>query len=1063
MTDKRFACSINKKLINKHVKGDPKWFSDGFVERDLTAIQLRDEVLKGHAFSYVFSGSRKTANFVQTGILAVDVDGARLLDEALDDPFVRQNALFVYTTASHTLHEHRYRIVFGLEDPLTEVEDVTNVSLALAAQLAGDFSTVDGARIFFGSTGGQHTDFGNTLNPELVEQLRIRGVDLNNQRKATQRGARSASSISAADTLKPSQEVVLRSGKSIAIEDITRNTSVYCPHHHDTSPSAFVDISPRTGSHFLHCRVCHLTWWTSKRSKRFNFNAFEDLVVELSENTELRTREVDTPFGKVTDPFPGIRRIVVKDEAKLEGMKLPAGLTFIKSPKGTGKTTALPVMFDPFIRHQRDECINLLDWLEENEDLDGPPIDESFETHFSILLIGHRQALIREMCQRLNLHCYLDDEKPKGFEQSSRTPKPYHRRYGICLDSIIKVPNKPYDLIIIDESEQVLSHFFADTMRDRREGHFPHFHSLLRASSRVICLDADLGWITFDTITRLAGATSMVETKEGRALIKEATGTVPKKPKKGYSRAVSIIINRHVDANRPLTIYSSRNTLHGELIDAVRAKKKVFVASNSKRTVDRLGHMLSDQAPNAKVFVITSDNSRSDSVQAFIQNIKTEVLNYDAVLCSPSLGTGIDITFPEDTQEIDVVFGFFEAGVNSHLEIDQQLARVRHPKDVRVWISPRPAYFETELGVVEDEILRSRLIANTYLGFDPDTLEDSYRRDEAMVRLAALVLSRNHASQNALKKNFIEHKEKQGYVITYIEEDEDLADLGRDGYREGKKLAIEVAVQKVMNAPAISKTTFDVIRDSIRNSQSVDSRLLMSYRRHRLELFYRQQVSDELVRLDDDGRFKGRVLNFEQTMDAIRAIFGDAPDEPKYLAYRALNESLDKNDTKAFTMRSPFVAAVMTARLLDKAGLITSTGIDFEKELSLKDLEQLVRYARKQRIKRIVEVQVIPVRADIGSKPTRFLGELLRNLGLTLKQVRNEQKGGTKTYFYRVVDNAAIPLLEIARRRNRTHPKSYHAAYWDDVHRSLGGGLPIPNDGTDDSNPNRFSYEYDEE
>ena len=60
------------------------------------------------------------------------------------------------------------------------------------------------------------------------------------------------------------------------------------------------------------------------------------------------------------------------------------------------------------------------------------------------------------------------------------------------------------------------------------------------------------------------------------------------------------------------------------------------------------------------------------------------------------MGTGIDITFPENISHVDGVYGLFEAKINTHFDIDQQLSRVRHPKYVRVWISPETFNFETE-------------------------------------------------------------------------------------------------------------------------------------------------------------------------------------------------------------------------------------------------------------------------------------------------------------------------------------------------------------------------------
>ena len=146
---------------------------------------------------------------------------------------------------------------------------------------------------------------------------------------------------------------------------------------------------------------------------------------------------------------------------------LPEGIIFVKSPKGTGKT-------------ERLRQILAAD--------DG-----------SVLLIGHRVALIRQSCERLGLECYLDF-----------TGHLTARRLGVCLDSLRRLRFKgqwfnQFRTIIIDESEQVLSHFLSDTIdSDARDAIFVDFKTLLQRAKRVVALDADLGWSSFETLSKLA-------------------------------------------------------------------------------------------------------------------------------------------------------------------------------------------------------------------------------------------------------------------------------------------------------------------------------------------------------------------------------------------------------------------------------------------------------------------------------------------------------------------------------------------------------------------------------
>lgn len=92
----------------------------------------------------------------------------------------------------------------------------------------------------------------------------------------------------------------------------------------------------------------------------------------------------------------------------------------------------------------------------------------------SVLLIGHRQSLIKEAANRLGIDCYLDYESIGGHRNQ-------RFGYAICLDSLPKVTTaggrtkreakwqKPpqYDVVILDESEQVISHLLSETLRER--------------------------------------------------------------------------------------------------------------------------------------------------------------------------------------------------------------------------------------------------------------------------------------------------------------------------------------------------------------------------------------------------------------------------------------------------------------------------------------------------------------------------------------------------------------------------------------------------------------------
>ena len=188
----------------------------------------------------------------------------------------------------------------------------------------------------------------------------------------------------------------------------------------------------------------------------------------------------------------------------------------------------------------------------------------------------------------------------------------------------------------------------------------------------AIALDADLGWVTFRTLSRIG---------QGR--------------RKDNAKPIHIWLNEAKPGDgKTIQVYESETHLVAELTQAVSDGKRCFVTSNAKGKIEKLAAAVIDKFPDQKTITITSDTiTNTAAVHEFVANPQAAARLYDVILASPSIGTRIDIAFPNKAQVIDVVFGFCEAQITTHLDFDQQLARVRHPKEVKVWVTPRRFHF----------------------------------------------------------------------------------------------------------------------------------------------------------------------------------------------------------------------------------------------------------------------------------------------------------------------------------------------------------------------------------
>lgn len=985
----KLKLSINTKLIDKIEPAESRFYADAFEPCELTCEELEDCIRLGFAFSYQFDRNyRRSENFLASDILVVDIDGGLKIDEALGLPIIADFGSLLYTTQSHSIDHQRFRLVFALPRTLTDPNELQFAARALAQRLGGDHRQTHAAALFLGSSGCETEQLGSAISEDLLEELINDGrTNIVNDSISKSRPTANRS----AWRLPPTLVVTLSDGTTDTLRSIQSPSPVYCPFHLDKRPTAFVAETHQ--GKFLHCSECRKTRWMSGANLRTSpFRDFDDVVIALKKGAQ----PADPDHLTILEKAMGVDRLYPKnihvandpylEQRNLSVWDLSKGVTFVKSPKGTGKTT--------FLSHLLKRTTTNFATLEDYELEDDPESPTPWYSEERVLLVGHRQALIRELCQRLGLNCYLDEEQnPSRGEQLE-----FSKRYGLCVDSLWKVEGKSYDIVVVDEVEQVLAHFLAETLGEKRRRAFQVFSEVIQEARQVVLLDADLGWPAFKTFEIIKAT----QWRQGHSSLKQ-----------DQNFPFRVYLNDWKDASRSLNLYDSQEHLVHEMKKAILDGQKIFVTSNSKRKIDELKNVVrqleklsSQPIPHVS---ITSENSKSTEIQDLILNIQSKITDYQVVLSSPSLGTGVDITFDDGEQKIDRVFGFFEARITSHFEIDQHLARVRSPKQVDVWISPQRFNFETDFEVITDDMLRSDLIHNVEYGFhriDRAALADK----DPFLTMAALVVSKDRASKNNLKSNFIQHKQNQGWTVNAVEKDDTLAGLGRTALDEGKLLSAQIEAQRILNARVFERHEFDAIKERIETNDVISIAEKARFDRTHLELFYRQEASQELIQFDDFGRMRGRISLFEVLAD----VQGKR---------REILDRLESHSEKA--IKKTDVAVLPDRRiggaLLDEILRTTPVYRDGEflsdVEYSKGDFEKFAKLSR--RVKRFVEGQFgVATRRDLEKKPVQHLAALLKLVGLDNDLTRTAKKDGVKTYHYQIDPNKLSAVEEVVQRRS---------------------------------------------
>jgi hypothetical protein len=299
------------------------------------------------------------------------------------------------------------------------------------------------------------------LSPELLDELLAQSADpsephhVNGPLRSSKRSR-----------LRLAFDALIRRADGVLVrlhEQVSR-TAVFCPFHHDERPSAFV-VASRNGVKGLHCSACDTSIFPRDESE-YDFGHFERVAREAY--TYYEAHQDRGPLFDQAEVHPGLQACrITLTAGRAAPQMLEPGFTFIKSYKGSGKTEALT----RFVSAAEGDAI----------------------------LIGHRRALIGQSAKRVGLANYLD--QPEGSLKAERL--------AVCLDSLARVGHhRKFDLVILDESEQLLSHFLSSTMgrhgEESRWRLFLRFQRLIAMAKYVVALDADLGWVTYRTLTSMA-------------------------------------------------------------------------------------------------------------------------------------------------------------------------------------------------------------------------------------------------------------------------------------------------------------------------------------------------------------------------------------------------------------------------------------------------------------------------------------------------------------------------------------------------------------------------------
>jgi hypothetical protein len=512
--------------------------------------------------------------------------------------------------------------------------------------------------------------------------------------------------------------------------------------------------------------------------------------------------------------YPAAVEVIAKDLSTVAIANLPStGILAIASAKGTGKTKLI---------------YQFLEGVEK------------------AIAAGHRIALMRNLAARLGLDYKGDLDKANGEFINGAG---YSLRVGLCVDSLLSIDPSKFSGcdLILDEVVQIIRHLLTSSTcaRDgKRPALLARFRELIQVARRVIIADADLDNATINYIQTLRGES------QPALLIRNAYQP------QGYQV-------RFIHA-------PDRSAISSDLLEDIRqleSGKVLFVAADSKNACKAISQAITKAFPQLRVLVIHSETSGGECEREFMLNPDAVLQRgeYDIILCSPSVGTGVSI---EAQGIIARVYGIFTGSSSTDADMAQALSRVREPVERVVWCAKRGSNFSkvsrsTNALELKDH-LRQRTSTTIQLirsGLREDVAGEINQYDwqsDPHLNLFAQLAAEQNFSMHHLRDALFVRLKYEGNHIT-IEERESNPVMK-------SLLAIARQEQQEMDATAMLNaddlTLSEVLELEQKEGLGHDEALAVK-KFYFKEFYCLEEFTLDDVLWDNEGRRRGELLNLE--------------------------------------------------------------------------------------------------------------------------------------------------------------------------------------------------------
>jgi hypothetical protein len=278
-----------------------------------------------------------------------------------------------------------------------------------------------------------------------------------------------------------------------------------------------------------------------------------------------------------------------------------------------------------------------------------------------VIALSHLIALARNICHRLDLQFRNDLDKAKGYLISDDGDHADLDQFGLCVHSLLMLEIAQYagGTLVWDELDQGLRELLAGkncNQLGQRPALLNAIEQLLKTVNRVIVSSADITDAELEWICKVRGELNQY-----------------------------IIKNTFKPNGYPVYVFPKQSNLLSQLLDDIRAGKRVYVFCDSKKLADEIYAVVASIVGEDRALLLTSDTTpKNQGAIEYMREPSLNVYKYQAVVASPSACTGISIE--TETNGYDCVYGFIEGKSILGSDVAQALARVRATVPRKIWV-----------------------------------------------------------------------------------------------------------------------------------------------------------------------------------------------------------------------------------------------------------------------------------------------------------------------------------------------------------------------------------------